>query len=87
MWLERRSDRRAAAWGAARGIRSRADVILPDPGYTTAVTAETARPALAALAVVTINLFSADPMAAATIIRQALPEAASDPAIDGKQPG
>ena len=29
VWLERWSDRRAAAWGAARGIRSRADVILP----------------------------------------------------------
>lgn len=29
--LERRSDRRAAAWGAARGIYSRADGILPPP--------------------------------------------------------
>ena len=29
VWLERWSDRRCAAWGAARGIRSRADVILP----------------------------------------------------------
>ncbi len=43
MWLEQRSDRRAAEWGAARGIRSRADVILPYPVRVAEVPAEPRR--------------------------------------------
>jgi hypothetical protein len=35
MWLERWSATRAARWGAARGILSRADVILPEPRAAT----------------------------------------------------
>lgn len=38
MALERRSDRRAAEWGAARGIVSRADVTLPARPATPQVT-------------------------------------------------
>ena len=51
MWLERLADRRAAEWGAARGIRSRADVILPEPVRVTAVHAEPVRQELAAPAI------------------------------------
>jgi hypothetical protein len=31
MWLETRADQRGRAWGAARGIYSRADYIAPEP--------------------------------------------------------
>ena len=65
MWLERRSGRRAAAWGAARGIRSRADVILPDPGYMTAVTGEPVRPAITGPAIMNFNFYGADATQAA----------------------
>jgi hypothetical protein len=69
MWLERRNDRRAAAWGAARGIYSRADVILPCPPRAAAVPAEPARPAIAVPQVVNFNFFGADATRAAAIIR------------------
>lgn len=73
MWLERRSDRRAAAWGAAHGIRSRADVILPGPDRPAEVMAEPARPAIAAPQIVNIFNFGTDPSSAAAFIRRALP--------------
>jgi hypothetical protein len=47
MWLERRSARRAAEWGAARGIYSRADMILPAPALVTAMPDTPAQPAIA----------------------------------------
>ena len=46
VWLERWSDRRCAAWGAARGIRSRADVILPGPERAPAVFPAAGPPAI-----------------------------------------
>jgi len=78
MWLERRSDRRAVAWGAAHGIRSRADVILPDPAYMTAVTGEPARPAITGPAIMNFNFYGADVTQAAAVIRQAIPGPAGD---------
>lgn len=78
MALERRSDRRSAAWGAARGIRSRADVILPGPDRPAEVTAEPVRPAIAAPQIVNIFNFGADATRSAAIIRQALPGTPGD---------
>ena len=46
VWLERWSDRRAAEWGAARGIVSRADVILPEPVRAPAVFPAAGPPAI-----------------------------------------
>ncbi|HEY1323408.1 MAG TPA: hypothetical protein VGF32_24330 [Streptosporangiaceae bacterium] len=71
--LERRNDRRAAAWGAARGIYSRADVILPCPVRAAAVPAEPARPAIAAPGI-TVNIFGVPSPEQAEVIRQVLPE-------------
>lgn len=72
MAMERRSDRRAAEWGAARGIRSRADVIMPPP------------PARRELPPV-VNIYVADETMAARVIRQALP-ARTDLNVTGDQP-
>jgi hypothetical protein len=69
MRLEARARRREAAWGAARGIYSRADVILPYTPRAAAVPAEPARPAIAAPQVVNFNFFGADATRAAAIIR------------------
>ena len=70
IWLERRADRRGAAWGAARGIYSRADMVLPYPAV--------APPSL------TINIFGVPSPEQAAIMRQALPGAAEDVIADGE---
>jgi hypothetical protein len=46
MWLGRRNDRRAAEWGAARGIVSRADMILPPLARAVVTELGPARPAI-----------------------------------------
>lgn len=91
MWLETRTRRREAAWGAARGILSRADVILPVPSrepvaaavLPQAVTA--AQPAtIAAPQVVNVfNVFGV-PAAQAAVIRTMLPGQAGDAITEGK---
>ena len=68
VWLEGRSDRRAAEWGAARGIVSRADVILPPPPPRAAIAPQ----------VVNFNFYGADTARAAAVIRHAIPGAAGD---------
>ena len=85
-WLERACRAPRAAWGAARGIYSRADVILPyraerireplaDPG----------RRALPAPQI-TVNIFGMPTTGQAAIIRQALPGTAGDAITEGRQP-
>jgi hypothetical protein len=72
MWLERRNDRKAAAWGAARGIYSRADVILPYPVRAEAVTSSSTHPAIGP-AVVHLHFHGVPAAEQAAIIRQAIP--------------
>ena len=82
-WLERWNDRKAAAWGAARGILSRADVVsvpavknVPPGG--TSLTPGPGRRALPVPQVVNINFFGVPDAEQAAIIRQALPAHAVD---------
>jgi hypothetical protein len=81
VWLERWSDRRGTAWGAARGIVSRADVILPPPARVPAAfPAAGARPAIAP-APITVNIFGQPTAEQAAVIRQAI-----TPALDSPYP-
>lgn len=83
MWLETRADRRGRAWGAARGIYSRADVILPEvavirrpqTGLAEAqirhAVSDSARPAIEGPQI-TVNIFGQFDAGQAAIIRTAL---------------
>jgi len=76
MWLERRADRRGAAWGAARGIYSRADMLMPYPARAAAVSAGPEQPTVAAPST-TINIFGVPSPEQPAVIRQALPAQAA----------
>jgi hypothetical protein len=83
MWLEARADQRGRAWGAARGIYSRADCIAPPRAVVIESAAE--RPAIAPVYV--LNFYGeAGEEAAARVIRTALPGTTGDAAITEGEP-
>jgi hypothetical protein len=73
MALEAWADRRGARFAALHGIRSRADVILPDPVRGVVVERLPEHPAIAPAPRVVINIFGMPSPEQAAIIRQALP--------------
>jgi hypothetical protein len=72
MWLEAWADRRGARFAARHGIRSRADVILPEPVRAVLVERVPERPVLG-FRDLHIHLDGVPPAEAAAIIRHALP--------------
>jgi peptidoglycan/LPS O-acetylase OafA/YrhL len=74
MWLERFNDRKAREWGAARGIWSRADMVLPPP-VRGVIAPE--QPAIAPQ-VVNFNFYGVDATRASAVIHQALAGTAGD---------
>jgi hypothetical protein len=72
MWLEARADRRGRAWGAARGIYSRADVILREPAQSVVVDPVPEYRAIAPVPQVVVNIFGQLDAGQADAIRQAI---------------
>lgn len=81
MWLEGRADRRGRDWGAARGIYSRADVVLPEAVRGTAVAAAS-HPAIAPTYV--LNFCGTDSGDMAARVIRAIPGTAGDELTEGK---
>jgi len=72
MWLEAWADRRGARFAALHGVRSRADVILPEPVRGVVVERVPERPAIAPAPQITINIFGTPSSEQTAIIRGAL---------------
>jgi hypothetical protein len=83
MALEAWADRRGARFAALHGIRSRADVILPEPVRGVVVERVPERPAIAPAPQVVINIFGMPSPEQVAIIRQAIPGQAGAAVTEG----
>lgn len=83
MALEAWADRRGARFAALHGIRSRADVILPEPVRGVVVERVPERPAIAPAPQVVINIFGMPSSEQVAIIRQVIPGQAGAAVTEG----